>query len=142
MTSILDVLSSTRSLKTLLAVKEHAPCSKMVVVNSFGSGRKTVWNRLTDLENAGLIEVDRNPRQHQANIITLTRRGEMAVELIKGLQALDKAPGSGPCYRCRYSWQDVDGLFACTWNCPDRCIRGWHDGMYGCDHFEEAEERR
>ena len=140
MTSILDVLSSTRSLKTLLAVKEHAPCSKMAVVDSFGSGRKTVWNRLIDLEKAGLIEVDRSPRQHQANVITLTRRGEMAVELIKGLRTLDEAPGSGPCYRCRHSWQDVDGLFACTWNCPDRCIRGWHDGMYGCDHFEEVEE--
>lgn len=137
--TIIDVLSRPQAIRILLRVREMAPCIKSQIIEYPGSCGKTKLERLNDLREAGLIEIDERPRAMNKKIVRLTPKGERVADLLAQIDRTDPSPAKGPCYRCRHSWQDDDGLYACTWNCPDRCIRGWHDGMYGCENFEEAE---
>lgn len=137
--TVLDVLSRPQAITVLLRVRAMAPCIKSQIVKYPGSSERTKWERLNDLREAGLVEIDERPRAMNRKIVTLTPKGKRVADLLMQIEGADSSPAKGPCCRCRHSWQDDDGLFACTWNCPDRCIRGWHDGMYGCENFEEAE---
>lgn len=137
--TIMDVLSKTQSVRLLLRIREMGPCPKKRIIQYPGSSERTKWERLNDLEAAGLICIDKEPRYTNCKMVSLTPVGRRVADLLAQIEETDPSPAKGPCYRCRHSWQDDDGLFACTWNCPDRCIRGWHDGMYGCENFEEAE---
>ena len=137
--TIIDVLSRPQAIRILLRVRGMAPCTKSQIIKYPGSSDRTKWLRLNDLREAGLIEIDERPRFQNARVVRLTPKGEEVADLLVQIEGTDP-PAKGPCYRCRHSWQDDDGLYACTWNCPDRCIRGWHDGLYGCENFEEAED--
>ena len=95
--------------------------------------------RLNGVETAGLAHIDKASRYMNSKMVSLPPVGRKGTDLLGQISELERHASKGPCYRCRHSWQDDDGLYACTWNCPDRCIRGWHDGMYGCENFEEAE---
>lgn len=137
--TIMDVLSRSQAIRVLLRVREMAPCTKSQIIKCPGSSERTKWERLNDLREAGLVEIDERPRSQNRKIVSLTPKGRKVADLLLQIEGESVSPAKGPCCRCRHSWQDDDGLFACTWNCPDRCIRGWHDGMYGCENFEEAE---
>jgi DNA-binding HxlR family transcriptional regulator len=88
---ILDILGKKHAMQTLLTIRELPGISMKdttTIVNENNSSDRTVFLRIHDLINAGLVSIDQEERRHNIMHLYLTNKGQKVATLVNELAQL------------------------------------------------------
>jgi DNA-binding HxlR family transcriptional regulator len=88
---ILDILGKKHAMQTLLTIRELPGISMKdttTIVNENNSSDRTVFLRIHDLIDAGLVSIDQEERRHNTMHLYLTNKGQKVATLVNELAQL------------------------------------------------------